>query len=124
MLLYSTLAILNQAVKNKSKLARIPYNKKGLDIIKILYNLGYIVSYNLDFNKIIVELRYYQDNPVLNGFFFYSRPGHVKTISINKLRQVFKRKNKIFILSTSIGICTTQDALRLNIGGILLAEIK
>jgi small subunit ribosomal protein S8 len=115
---------LNQAIKNKYVLAKVPYNKKGLDIIKILYNMGYINSYYFDGSKICVELKYYQDKAVLNGFFFYDRPGHRKSISISQLRRVYNNKQKIYILSTVNGVCTTLDALKMNIGGIIIAEIR
>lgn len=124
MLLYSTLAILNQGIKNKDQFIKIPYSKKGFDLIKILYKLGYINNYYLDFNKINIEFNYYQNRFICNGFFFYSKPGYRKFISISQLRRVYKNKSKLYILSTPYGICTTLDALKLNTGGIILVEIQ
>jgi ribosomal protein S8 len=124
MLLYSTLAIINQSVKNKYILAKIPYNKKGLDVIIILYNMGYLTSYYIIGNYMYIELKYYQDQIVFNGFFFHNKPGHIKSISIAKLRREYIIKKKVYILSTSSGICSTLDALRKNISGFILAEIK
>lgn len=124
MLFFSSLAILNQALKHKSLFTKIPYNKKGYDLIKLLYRDGYLDSYYLDLNNIYVNFKSYQNRLVLNGFFFYSRPSHFKTISFNQLRRVYKKKNKLYILSTPNGICTTVDALQMHVGGLIIAEIK
>ena len=60
---------------------------------------------------------------VLNGFFFYSKPGHIRSITIDQLRRDYYKKNKLLILSTIDGICTSREALQKNQGGIILAEI-
>jgi ribosomal protein S8 len=124
MLLYSTLAILNQGIKNKDLVIKIPYSRKGFELIKIFYQLGYISSYYIDFNKINIEFKYYQNKFICNGFFFYTKPGHCKFITINQLRRLYKNKSKLYILSTPYGICTTLDALKMNTGGLLLIEIQ
>lgn len=124
MLLFSSLAILNQAIKHKSSVAKIPYSRKGFELIKLLYQNGYLNSYSMDFNQIYVNFKMYQNQLTLQGFFFYSRPSHVRTISISQLRRAYFKKHKLYILSTPNGICTTVDALKQHQGGIILAEIK
>lgn len=124
MLLHSSLAILNQAIKHKSWMTKIPYSKKGYELIKLLYKNGYVNSYYIDLNVINVFFKFHQNELVLNGFYFYSKPGHIKSISFNQLRRAYINKNKLYILSTINGICTSVDALKMHIGGIILAEIN
>jgi ribosomal protein S8 len=124
MLLYSSLAILNQAIKHKSSMAKIPFSRKGYELVKLLYKNGYINSYYVDLNVINIFFKFYENNLVLNGFFFYSKPGHIKSISFNQLRKAYVNKNKIYILSTINGICTSLEALQMHLGGIILAEIN
>jgi ribosomal protein S8 len=124
MLLYSSLAILNQAIKHKSLMTKIPFSSKGYELVKLLYKNGYINSYYVDYNNIYVYFKYYENQLVLNGFYFYSKPGDVRTISLKQLRRAYINKNKIYILSTINGICTSIDALQMCLGGIILGEIN
>lgn len=124
MYLYSSLAILNLASKHKLNFVKLPYSKKVHDLVKLLNNLGYLYTYSLDHNSIIVFFRKYNNIFVFNGFFFYSKPGHIYSITIDQLRREYYKKNRLFILSTINGICTSKEALQKHIGGIILAEIN
>jgi ribosomal protein S8 len=121
MLLYSSLAILNQAIKHKSFFTKIPFSRNGYELIKLLYKFGYIDSYFIDLDIIYIYFKKYQNQLILNRFFFYSKK---KTISFNQLRRVYLNKNKIYILSTINGICTTKEALEKYNGGTILAELN
>lgn len=100
----------------------IPYSKKGYNLIKLLYRLGYINTYFISVSYINIVFKWYKNNNVLNKLFFYSKPGYIKTISYKELIKL-KNKNKILILSNSNGICTSEDAIIKKKGGILIAEI-
>jgi ribosomal protein S8 len=123
MYLYSSLAIINLAIKHKSNFAKLPYCKKGHELVKLLNSSGYLYTYTLDLNAIIVYFKKHDNIFVLNGFFFYSKPGHIRSITIDQLRRDYYKKNKLLILSTIDGICTSREALQKNQGGIILAEI-
>ncbi len=125
MLLRSTLGILNQAIKKQYTFTIIPYSSKGFQLIQLLYNLGYIYTYNIANQKIHIYFKIFKNEIVLNKFYFFSRPGHIKTISYKKLiYQKKKNENKCYILLNSLGICTSATALLHKKGGILLAEIR
>ena len=124
MLLNSSLAILNQAIKHRSLMTKIPFSKKGYELIQLLYKNGYINNYYIDLNVINIFFKFHKNELVLNGLYFYSKPGHIKSISFNQLRRAYINKNKIFILSTINGICTSNEALQMHLGGIILAEIN
>lgn len=124
MLLYSSLAILNLAIKHKYTSVQIPFSYKGFLLVKLLYNLGYLNSYNILFNKITINFKYYKNNIVLNGFKFYSRPSAIKSITYMQLRRAYLLKKKSYILLTNDGLKVSIDALLLKQGGLIIAEIK
>lgn len=122
MLFRSSLGILNQAIKKKYVFSTIPYSNKGFYLIKLLYNLGYINTYNVINSKINIYFRVYKNDIILNKLYFYSRPGHAKTISYKQLVN-FKKKDKFYILFNSLGICTSTTAILYKKGGIIIAEV-
>ncbi len=124
MLFRSSLGILNQAIKKKYIFTNIPYSVKGLQLIKLLYNLGYINVYSIAYQQIHIYFKVYKNDIILNKLFFYSRPGHIKTVSYKQLLILMKKKkNKLFILFNNLGICTSTEALLHKKGGILIADI-
>jgi len=124
MLFNSSIAILNQIIKNNILLGKIPYSVKGYELVKLLYNLGYINNYYIDFNNICISFKYYKNKKLFNNFYFYSSPGHIRSISNSKIKHLYFKKKKNFILSTIKGIITSKDALLYNCGGIILAEFS
>ena len=115
-----TLGILNQAVKKKLLYVNIPYSKKGYNLIKLIYKLGYINTYYLSENKISIVFKWYKNDTVIGKLFFYSTPGNIKTIAYKDLIALNKKN---YILLNSTGICTSEEALFHKKGGILIAEI-
>lgn len=124
MYLHSSLAIINLAIKHKARSAKIPYSRKGHELVKLLNKLGYFYTYILENNTIKIFFKKYNNTLSMNGFYFYSKPGHTYSITIDQLRREYYKKNKLFILSTTDGICTSREALQRHQGGILLAEIN
>jgi ribosomal protein S8 len=123
MLFRSSLGILNQAIKKKYVFIIIPYSNKGFQLIKLLYNLGYINTYNISSNQIHIYFKVFKNEIILNKLYFYSRPGHIKTVSYKQLINLKNKKDKFYILFNSLGICTSATALLYKKGGILIAEI-
>lgn len=122
--LHKSIAIVNASIKHRMQYCSVPYTKKTHDLIKLLYVNGYLDTYTINFNYIHIYLKTYKNNFVINGFFFYSKPSNIRTITINELRRDINKKNKIFIISTSYGICTSEQALYNHHGGMLLGEIN
>ena len=122
MLFRSSLGILNQAIKKKYVFITIPYSNKGFKLIKLLYQLGYINTYNTVNQQINIYLKLFKNEIILNKLYFYSRPGHIKSISYKQLIDL-KKKNKFYILFNNLGICTSSTALLYKKGGIIIAEI-
>lgn len=119
----SSLGIINLAIKHRSSQVKIIYHRKNYELVQLLYKLGYLNSYTMENNMIYLFFKYYNNELVINKLFFYSKPGSIKSISISELRRAYYKKNKLFILSTTYGICSTMEALQFNLGGIIIAEI-
>lgn len=120
---YSLLGLLNKAIVNKQTFMKIPYNKKILKIILLLYELGYINNYYISYNNICAYPNIYKNEFILNRLYFYSKPGQIKSISYKQLKKINNKQHKLFILSSILGICTSKEALKYKIGGIIIAEI-
>jgi ribosomal protein S8 len=121
MLFRASLGILNQSIKKKYIFTNIPYCIKSLQLVKLLYKLGYINTYNITNKNINIYFKVYKNDIVINKLYFYSRPGHIKSISYKQLNNL--KKNKLYIMLNSLGVCTSTDSLFNKKGGLLLAEI-
>lgn len=100
----------------------VPYSEINLKILSLLYKDGFIGGYyfnNCTGKKdIVVILKYYR-NIYLYNYQVYSKPGRRLYYSVEKLRKYFDSKDFV-MLSTVNGLLWHKDALRLNIGGLVL----
>jgi len=103
----------------------IIYVKKLIPILNILIRHNYISNFKiLNNNTLIIYLYYKQQYPKWNNLKILYRPSHQRYITVHFLRKIYSNEfNKLFILETSHGIITHNDALKKNIGGILLFSI-
>jgi small subunit ribosomal protein S8 len=106
---------------------QMPSSTLRLNILEVLKNEGFISSYHIEKkenNKInlIVDLKYYEGNPVIKEIRRVSKPG----------RRVYSRATSIpriqnglglAIISTNKGVMSDIDARKNNIGGEILCRI-
>jgi|TARA_B110000967_G_scaffold174665_1_gene186954 small subunit ribosomal protein S8 len=106
---------------------QMPSSTLRLNILEVLKNEGFISSYHIEKkenNKInlIVDLKYYEGNPVIKDIRRVSKPG----------RRVYSRATSIpriqnglglAIISTNKGVMSDIDARKNNIGGEILCRI-
>ena len=106
---------------------QMPSSTLRLNILEVLKNEGFISSYHIEKkenNKInlIVDLKYYEGNPVIKDIRRVSKPG----------RRVYSRATSIpriqnglglAIISTNKGVLSDIDARKNNIGGEILCRI-
>lgn len=106
----------------------IPQSNLKLDIAKILKSEGYISDFHIikkdHKNGIIrLDLKYDQDKQrVITGLKRVSSPGcrvYVKADEIPKVMSGFG----ISIISTSKGMLSTRDAIKIGVGGELMCEV-
>ena len=113
--------------KSKAKIVDIPKSKVKLAIAEILYNEGYITSYeeleNDTQGVIRVTLKYDEKgNKVIAGLKRISKPGLRIYASKEELPKVLNGLG-IAIISTPKGIMTDKDARKNNVGGEVLAYV-
>ena len=86
--------------KNKL-IAKVPFSKLNINILKILYNEGYIRGFKVTENNIYVYLKVNNNKPAFRDIVFYSTNNKNNYISYKKLILFFGLKN-FAIISTNI----------------------
>ena len=109
------------------KKVEMPSSNLRLKILEVLKTEGFISSYHIEKkenNKIslIVDLKYYEGNPVIKDIKRISKPG----------RRVYSRATSIpriqnglglAIISTNKGVMSDIEARKNNIGGEILCRV-
>ena len=118
--------IRNGQMRSLTKIV-IPFSNFRLKILEVLKKEGYIINFNIsdDKNKIksiLVDLKYYEGQPVIKEIKRISKPG----------RRVYSRADSIprvlnglglAILSTSKGVMSDAEAVKNNLGGAIICRI-
>ncbi|HAF88051.1 MAG: 30S ribosomal protein S8 [Legionellaceae bacterium] len=96
------------------------------EIVRVLKEEGYIVDYSTETHannskSMTIELKYFQNQPVIKRIIRISRPGLRVYESVKKLRRV--PGFGIKILSTTKGVMTHACAKSTGVGGEVLCEI-
>ena len=118
--------IRNGQMRSLNKIV-IPFSNFRLKILEVLKKEGYIINFNIsdDKNKIksiLVDLKYYECQPVIKEIKRISKPG----------RRVYSRADSIprvlnglglAILSTSKGVMSDTEAVKNNLGGEIICRI-
>jgi small subunit ribosomal protein S8 len=105
----------------------MPSSSLRLNILEVLKTEGFISSYHIEKkenNKIslIVDLKYYEGNPVIKDIRRISKPG----------RRVYSRATSIpriqnglglAIISTNKGVMSDMEARKNNIGGEIICRV-
>ena len=118
--------IRNGQMRSLTKIV-IPFSNFRLKILEVLKKEGYIINFNIsdDKNKIksiLVDLKYYEGQPVIKEIKRISKPG----------RRVYSRADSIprvlnglglAILSTSKGVMSDTEAVKNNLCGEIICRI-
>lgn len=121
-------SLFNLSIKNKKLYFLIPFSLKFLNYSNFFKKLGLIKSFFILKNKKIKFLKicffFYKHLPILNYIKLISTSSKIFTISYTSLRLLSKKtKNSLFLLSTSKGLISHHDALKIKIGGKILFQI-
>lgn len=105
----------------------IPGSKIKTEIAQILKEEGYIEGFEeyknkKQFQTLKVELKYFNNQPVIQGIDRISRPGLRKYVGKNDIPKVLGGLG-IAILSTSQGVMTDKKARHNNVGGEVLCYV-
>lgn len=120
--------IRNANLSKKSSIS-LPYFKRGEEIVSILKNEGFIVSYDVHplegkpYKELTITLKYdSKGNRIISGIKEISKPGLRVTASVDQLPKVLNGLG-IAIISTSKGVRTDKQARKLNVGGEVIAYV-
>ncbi|OLY78707.1 37S ribosomal protein S8, mitochondrial [Smittium mucronatum] len=138
----------------RAKLAKIavPETNLNLSVSRILYQQGFIYSVtrgthlgpdqeytpttnlNIAERRLWLNLKYYNDSPVLNKMNCISKPSRKIKCSAKDISKLVSgvragivkpiTPGELIIISTSRGILEINEAAKQNIGGVLLARVS
>lgn len=115
--------IINGQIKNlefiELNLKRISL-KTSIIVLRLLLLEGYIHSYIINDNKTIkINLKYFKSLPLINKCVLLSKPKLRKYYSLIQIKQFYIKRGYhiLLVISTSKGIMSGENALRLKIGG-------
>ena len=118
--------IRNGQMRSLTKI-EIPFSNFRLKILEVLKKEGYIINFNISDSKvktklILVDLKYYEGQPVIKEIKRISKPGrrvYSKATSIPKVLNGLG----LAILSTSKGVMSDSEAIKNNLGGEIICRI-
>ena len=118
--------IKNAATRGRSKVST-PASKMRARVLDVLAEEGYIRGYQLvqkpgAFPEFEIELKYFDNQPVIVEIRRVSKPGRRVYSSIKDLKPI-KNGLGISILSTPKGVMADHEAREQNVGGEILCQI-
>ena len=104
----------------------VPYSKLKHDLVNVLVSEGYLKACKKNDSEdklmIDIELKYYNEKPVIKEIKRISKPSLRKYSGASDIDSV-KGGLGSFILSTNQGLMTDKDAKAKNVGGEVLCEV-
>ncbi|MBT8320508.1 MAG: 30S ribosomal protein S8 [Eudoraea sp.] len=110
------------------RVVQIPASNLKMEMTKILFDQGYILSYKFEGDKvqgsIKIALKYdkFTKEPVIRNIERISTPGLRKYAASGEMPRVLNGLG-IAIVSTSHGVMTSKQAKRENVGGEVLCYV-
>jgi len=105
----------------KKKILKYNFKKKNINIIKILISLNIIKYIKKNNKNIYIYLNNIIKYNYIKNLYKPSKKIFLKNEIIKKLTL---KKKWIFLLSTNKGIITNFEAIKKNLGGIIILKIK
>lgn len=109
------------------KVVKSPTSSLRNDVLDVLKRQGYIRDFSLEKQTngqqlATVELKYFEDEPVIKQIDRVSRPGRRVYTKIADLKPIYNGLG-MAILSTPKGVMSDQEARTANVGGEVLCHI-
>ena len=118
---------LRNAINARHLNCRMPHSKLKEKILDVFKLQGYISDYKVvkdsKFPSIVVDIKYYEQQSVINELVKISKPGKRIYIKSSDIRP-YKNNIGNLIISTSKGILTGRDAKKLKLGGEVICKIS
>ena len=118
--------IRNGQMRSLNKI-EIPFSNFRSKILEVLKKEGYIINFNINDNNnntksILVDLKYYEGQPVIKEIKRISKPGRRVYSKADSIPRVLNGLG-VAILSTSKGVMSDADAAKNNLGGEIICRI-
>lgn len=98
-----------------------PSGKLVLAVAKVLEKAGYVSSVGSAKGKLKISLAIKSKRPILMDIKLVSKPGLRVYKSVDDLKK--KRGASTYIISTPKGIVVSKEAIKLGMGGEVIAEV-
>ena len=118
--------IRNGQMRSLNKI-EIPFSNFRSKILEVLKREGYIINYKISESKnktksILVDLKYYEGQPVIKEIKRISKPGRRVYSKANSIPKILNGLG-VAILSTSKGVMSDSEASKNNLGGEIICRI-
>jgi len=118
---------IRNAIGRRKEKVVTPASKLRVRVLEVLRSEGYIRGFSeTDFGngkaEIEIELKYYENMPVIREISRVSKPGRRVYVSVKSIPDVANGLG-ISILSTPKGVMADHEAREQNVGGELLCRI-
>jgi small subunit ribosomal protein S8 len=100
----------------------IPKSTIKEDIVKVLYDRGFIKSYEIVDNDIVVTLKYKKGENRISGIVRVSKPSLRIYSSYRRIPKVLNGLG-FYIISTPQGVISDKDAIEKKLGGELICKV-
>jgi len=122
------LTVIRNGQMAKKQFVQLPSSKMKVAIAKVLHDEGYITNYSVieeEQKKPIlrIELKYYQNKPVISLLKRASRPGLRRYKSCAELPRIMGGLG-VAIISTSKGLMTDHAARAAGVGGEVICYVE
>jgi len=119
---------IRNGIARQFKTVKIPASKLKQAIADILIDQGYLSKSELISSKdkhpyLLLTLRYYGNQPIINGLKRVSKPGHRIYLKAKDLSKLLSSPIEDIIVSTSKGLVTGRKAKTASLGGEVLFKI-
>ena len=119
---------IKNALSVKKKKVEISFSNIAFSIIKLLTKEGYLQNYikkeyKKNIYKIIIDLKYYRNKPVINVLKRISKPS-VRIYKKNKNLKTTSVYLGMYIVSTSKGIMSNYQAYNMHLGGEVIGIVQ
>ena len=119
---------IRNAQRVKHKVVNAPLSNMSERILKVLQSEGYIGGYSVvkdddkDKSHLNIELKYFENKPVIYEIKRISKPGRRVYSSIKKL-PLMRNGLGIYVLSTNKGVMSDTEARKQSVGGEVLFSV-
>lgn len=117
---------IRNALSVRKDTVSVPYSKIKADIVDTLVKEGYLTGVSIDQqsfpHRLIITLRYFDDQPAITRLDRISKPGRRIYLQAKDIQPVLSGQG-LNILSTNQGVMTGAQARQTKLGGEIICKV-